>query len=384
MKWAAVGLGLLALAAGFALGRATAPSPEPEFASLDSLRQALADPNWLTRSHRLSGFLQHLSPENLPEALEVLESHLPWLVTDEIRMLMLAWTRFDAPGAFERARSWPLQYRQKGIGAALYAWAYRDPEGALRALESVDGEEREFLRKRLVAGWIHGERQDSVHEYIAALPEGAERFHTIGALAWEISKRGPEAVMRWAEAVPDVLPRYKAGVFLKASGTLASLDAPLAARWLVGHLGRPYAEGAVPVVATGWIASDPPAAMGWLTSLPPGERRDASVSNAFVAWHDRTPGDAEAWLRSATPAPALDPAVRVVVTRRRRASPAAALGWALALDDRALREQLVTEVARSWLRRDAAAADAWLERSGLPDELLEAIRAPARGGDGAQ
>ena len=105
-------LAILALLAGFGLGRLTAPSTDPELSTLASFRRALEDPDWLTRSYRFSGFLQGLSPENLPEALEAVVPQLPWLTTtDELRVFMLAWARFDAPGALEQALSWPRPFQ---------------------------------------------------------------------------------------------------------------------------------------------------------------------------------------------------------------------------------------------------------------------------------
>ena len=299
MKLETAMVAILALGAGFGLGRATAPTPESELSTLASFQRALDDPDWLTRSYRFSGFLKDLDPETLPEALKALEPHLSWLVTDELRVFMLAWSRFDAPGAFEQALvAWPRQLRRTAGGAALYAWAFRDPTAALEALDAVESPElKEFMEARLIAGWAHGEHRASALEYVASLHEGPRRFAYLGTLAWELAKEGPEAVMRWAEAVPDFSRRYKAAVFLKASSTLASSDPPATAHWLAGHLDRDYTDGALKVVARSWATSDPPAALDWLTSLPAGERRNGAVSNAFRVWHERSSWDAERWLR---------------------------------------------------------------------------------------
>ena len=75
---------VLALAIGFGLGRLTVSHPESasEPPGVDSFRRGLADPDWMTRSYRTSGFLRNLGPEQLPEALAVVEDRLPWLLTD--------------------------------------------------------------------------------------------------------------------------------------------------------------------------------------------------------------------------------------------------------------------------------------------------------------
>lgn len=368
-----VGFGL-----GFGLGRATAPGDDPELATLASFRRALEDPDWLTRSYRLSGFLQHLSPENLPGALEALEPQLPWLLTDELRVFMLAWSRFDPLGALEHALSWPRPFNRNGAGAAIYAWALRNPSAAAWALRSVeDPDLKEFMEGRLIAGWTHGEHRDSASDYIAKLPEGRRRFGYIGMLAWELSKQGPEAVMRWAESVPDAPERYKASVFLQAGNTLAAVDPAATAGWLAGHADRVYADGVLRVVARSWANSDPPAALDWMMQLPAGEKRNGAVKNAFRVWHNRSPEAAERWLRAAAPEPALDAAVRLMVGGTRREAPVLAMEWALEVADPELREQVVVNVARLWLRADAGAARAWLARSDLAPRVRGAILAPA-------
>jgi len=332
MKWIAAIFVALALALGFWLGRATAPVPESELASVDSFRRALEDPDWLTRSYRFSSFLVGLNPENLPEALEVLEPQLPWLLTDEFRAFMLAWSRFDPRGAFEQARSWPLQVRRNAGGAAMYAWGFRNPLEAVRELSAVeDGDLKEFWAARLLAGWAHGEYRDSASEYIAKLPDGSTREAYLAILAWEISKEGPEALVRWVESVPDDPPRFKEAVFIKSVGTLAGIDAPVAARWMEDNLDRGGAGEALIALAGAWATSDPLTAMGWLTGLPAGRNRDGAVRTGFRVWFNHSPNDAERWLRSASPERAVDPAVRFLVELSREEKPAASRWWAARL-----------------------------------------------------
>jgi hypothetical protein len=325
MKRTAVIFVALALPLSFWLGRASAPGSDAsdlasasELASVDSLQRALEDPDWLTRSYRFSAYLMGLTPENLPDTLEVPEPHLPWLLTDEFRMLMLAWSRFDPSGAFEHALTWPAQFRRNAGGAAMYAWGYRNPLEAVRTMGAIKNDEsKEFWAARLLAGWAHGEFRESANSYIATFPEGPVRLAYLGTLAWEISKEGPEAVQSWAEAVPDYPPRFKQGVFLKATTTLAGIDAPSTAVWLRGYLDHDYADDALLVLAGSWAMSDAPAAMQWLSELPAGRKRDAAVLAGYKAWFRHARNDAERWLLSASPSLVANPAVRFMAERTR-------------------------------------------------------------------
>jgi hypothetical protein len=334
MKWIiTIVVALAAVAASFWLGRSTAPVLESELSSVESFRQALEDPDWLTRSYRFSSYLVGLNPENLPETLDALEPHLPWLLTDEFRIFMLAWARFDPAGAFQHAMSWPPQIRRNAGGAAMYAWGYRDPLQAVREISTIEDKELQaFWSARLLAGWAHSEYRDTASDYISKLPESPTRLAYLGTLAWEISKESPEALMEWADGVPDEPLRFKQGVFMKATSTLAGADAPATARWLEGHLDRDYVDDSLVIVAGSWATSSPVKAMKWLIGLPPGEKRDSAVRAGFRVWFNSSPTGAERWLRANSPAHALNPAVRFMVERNQETRPEISEKWAARIE----------------------------------------------------
>lgn len=374
---------ILALLAGLAIGRALVPAAPRGAPDVSVFRDSLEEEDWLERTWAQSVFLQGLSPENLPEALAALEPQLPWVATDELRLFMLAWSRFDAAGALDYALSQPAPYRRNLSGAAIYAWAFREPVAARAALQRVEDDDlHDFMQGRLVAGWVRAGDSRGVGEYLTSLPEGPRRLRYLSMLAWELSTRGPEAVEAWAEAAPAAFPRYKAAVFLKATSRMASIDPAGTARWVSAYLDRPYADGVLRAVARSWALQDPRAAMHWLVALPAGLKREASVSNAFRVWLDRDPEAAERWLLGEVPSAALDAGVSVMVGRHRGASREQALTWALRLDERALREQVVTNIAGEWLRGDPEPASAWFEAANLPSPLVTAIRARSQASDG--
>jgi hypothetical protein len=366
-----------ALALGVALGRSFAPpSPEPDPPTLAAFRDSLEEGDWLTRSYRYSAYLQRLGPAELPEALAALERRRAWLSQDELRIFMLAWTRFDAPAAFAHALTWPGRLRRTGAGAALYAWAFRDPDAALAALDALEDEQLgDFLRTRLVAGWARSEHKDRLSRYAASLPEGAQRDSFVGMLARELNEQGSESLMRWADAVPDLVPSYKRSVFRKACAALASTDPLTAVRWAAGHAGRDYAAGSSAVIAGRWASLDPKAALEWLVGLPADPERDAAIADAFTQWLGLARGEAELWLLQETPSAELDPAVRAAVRRTNQdGSPKSAVEWAKRIEAAEVRENVIAGVVRAWVRREPEAAQRWLEASDLSEGLRASIR----------
>ena len=300
---------ILALLAGLAIGRSLVPASPRGSPDVSAFRASLEEEDWLDRTWVQSVYLQELGPENLDEALAALEPQLPWLATDELRLFMLAWSRFDAAGALDYALSQPAPYRRNLSGAAIYAWAFREPEAARAAMQRVEDDDlHDFMQGRLVAGWVRAGDSQGVGEYLTSLPQGPRRLRYLSMLAWELSTRGPEAVEAWAEAAPAAFPRYKAAVFLKATSRMASIDPAGTARWVSAYLDRPYADGVLRALARSWALQDPQAAMLWLAALPPGTTR--SSNPPWAARSRRSVRTAQrrtekCWRRAASPAPPL-------------------------------------------------------------------------------
>jgi len=273
---------ILTVTAAYALGRMRVDAGEPgreanpDLASLASFRASLEQSDALERSYRFHGFLQTLSPDEVAEASQVVEAWNPWLVEDELLNFMIAWAGFGAPEAFGWARTRTGPFREQASAAALEAWAFHDPVAAKRALESVDPpSERVALEEYFVAGWLKGGHHDGVTEYIAAQPPGNARQRYMNLLTIELMRDGSDAVVRWAESIPDDAPgSYKRMAFQKAANILASVDPVQASRWIELHLGQGYAEEAPKVIGRRWLELDPPAARDWLASLARDEVND--------------------------------------------------------------------------------------------------------------
>lgn len=135
------------------------------------------------------------------------------------------------------------------------------------------------------------------------------------------------------------------------------------------------------VVARSWALSDPEAALRWMMALESDRKRQGTVANAFKVWVNHDASAAERWLRHELPNAALDPAVRVMVALTREPEPDRAVEWALLAHDETARRRLVAGAARSWLRRDEAAARAWLAEAVLPPETRTAIETETQEGD---
>jgi len=369
---------ILTLGAAYAAGRYGREAADSDLSRVASFRESLDQSDPLVRSYRFSGFLQTLGPDDLEEALEAIEKHEHWLTIDERRDFLLAWASFDARAALDWALSRPRPVKRKAVPAAMHAWAFYEPAGARQALESLDKVDATLaVKEALVSGWMQGEAPTGVVEYIASQPASNARQKYTSALASELMREGPEAVIRWAEAIPDdAVADYKSVAFQKAANVLAVVDPFQASRWIEGHLDRDYAASGPRVIARRWFTRDPTAALEWLVGLPAGEVRDDSVRTVFRSWLKQDAEQAKAWVLSVSPVEGADRAVRALVHRDSRADPVSALAWAQRIHDPTLRQRALIKQGQAWFRRDPEAARAWLAESELSEDIRTAIQQP--------
>jgi hypothetical protein len=381
MKPVLAALWILSVAAAFGLARMTGPAGEyADLRSLDSFRAALEARDPLTRSHRFGAFLDGLGPDGLPEALEALEERQRWVSAEEVRLFLLAWGRFDAPAAWAWARDWPTRWNSTLTTEAIYAWGFHDGKAALRAIEEVEeADRRERLRHSLLSGWIRGDDREGVGEFIAGIPDGRRRNRLTGFLAGETRKDGVEVLMAWAEGVPED-SAIKGNAFFHASKIVAQGDPRRAAEWFEAHRTRPYSNGALEGIGRSWVDEhDPVAFFEWAQGLTPMKEREKEFSDAFRvgvrSWRRRAPEEAEAWLRPVLPHPDFDSAVEVIVRSLAQSSPSEAADWALLIQEEEQRRRSLQMASRVWYRRNPEAFDAWLAKSGLPDDWRQSILA---------
>ena len=378
MKVFWLSLWILALAAAFALGRfgpgvtASAPSPASSF------QEVLDEDEPLARAFGITIFLRRLSAENVGEVAEIIEAEKNWLSDPVLLQFMTAWTRFDELGAVDWAFNRTGHFKGRVSAAVIEALAFRNPSSALSAIDALnDPTALDRLHDHLVSGWARSDLKDDLTRYIMQIPTRLDRQRATQILAIEILKGGAEALIEWAEGVPDdANQNFKQTVVRRVASEVAGLDAERAVEWIDGHRDRPYAWVAWEAIAKRWVLSDPAAAMNWLLTLPAGEEFRKRIGSKFSIWLEEDPDAALAWLRSASPARAVDPAIVVVVRSQSIDRPSSALDWAHLIHDDLLRRGALIGVGRRWLKQDPEAFNEWLPKSGLQGDIRREIMAP--------
>lgn len=388
----------MALCAGFlglgvVLGYSLAPElrgdGSPDFAS------ALGEEDLLLRSGMFSDSLVGMNSENLEDFLGKLHEGRVGITDQELRIFMLAWARFDAPGAFAWAESQSSDWNARLQQAATYAWGFSDPQAARVALENSPngGTRRSPLSSQLMAGWRASGDVAGITAHLISMPNSRERETMTTGLLAQIGKEGTDAVIAWTNAIPeDAEGGFKRVAFNRAAGVVARADPERAARWYEANRGKDFTKKSLGVIARRGIDHhDPDALFVWLAGLPPlpGEDFDAeqvhAIAQAMKWWLRRDPGAAQEWVNGLPEVPRVyDPALGSISQFHLKKSPQSAVEWAMRIQDQTLRSEALVKAASRWRRRNSEAAEEWLAVAEISEEDRARITAPRPGQGGGR
>jgi hypothetical protein len=370
---------VVTIAVAFGLGWWVGKPPTLDAADMaSSLERALEEKDPLARTRLMVRVFETLDAANVEEVMEIIEAE-PRIEESEISLLMYVWTQVDPQRAFEAARrSKHNLIRDEGTAAATYYWALDNPKAALYWVETIEDKTfREYLTEYLITGWVLSGERDSAAIYIARLPRGVLKQLQTSLIMNEYLKEGPEEAIRWAELLPEDVPReYRHEVFQRVSKQVASRDPELAAQWITEHLGQDHARNTLRLIAAEWHEQDPQATVEWLVSLPDGRQRNRVLYNSFGRWFDDDPRAAQRWLEAEAIRAAHDPVLDAFARRLSEKSPRQALHWAQMIEEPVRREKSLIVVGQNWVRKNPEAARAWLETSELSEDARRAALKP--------
>ena len=344
------------------------------------------DEDAYSRARRLGAFLPTLGPGTVAAAVQTLEDRTVGLRATELDLLLRYWAAHQP----EEAANWakkksPLNYRTAAVYAALRVWAEADPQAAASVAWPwmLEPTLEPIVPIALVRGWFAANDPPGLAQWLRELPPGIFRQRVIAAyIRVVIQTQGSEAVLRWAESLPDDDATYKLAVYRRVVDALSQLDVEAAIRWCDTHCDGPYGNNMRSLIARNWVVRDGPSALGWLSSAHADSERDLAVQLTFALWARRdreaalgwmvaqTTGEPDPWLRAIYPIYAKLLAVN---------APAEGIEWAGRIEDDGIRERVLIDIARVWRHHDEAAAEDWLLQSSLSEKARELVREQVRG-----
>ena len=350
-----------------------------------TLAEALRDADAYARARRLGALLPTLGPAAIPEVREALEDYTLDIGAVEFELLVRFWASRE-PAV---ATNWVLErgnpdYKAAAMWVAMQLWAAVDPEAALVAVQAMRGQTGpEVVRAAevaLVRGWFESGHA-GLEQYIRDLGVSIQRQRALFAYALAmVRKQGFEAVMRWAESVPEADEIYKLSVYRQVARALGAFDRDAALRWCEAQCDGPYGSSLRLMIARQWLRDKggvPP--LEWLSREPEGEDKETSLRVIFATWAIIDREAALAWMAAQTagePAPWVRSLFVHYAKLLAADSPAEAIEWAERVEDDREREAALIFVASMWRQQDEAASEAWLLQSSLSEEAREKARQP--------
>ncbi|MDG2049326.1 MAG: hypothetical protein P8M78_04105 [Myxococcota bacterium] len=393
-----VGIGLavgLLIAWYFALFPAPSPTGQPAFHQAPTrskttveetlapsgvaaqVREALLIEDLLVRQAAVAELLLSLGPESLGAVRQGYESVLIDLGDSELVLLGDWWARFDPRAALRWTdHNWPARFSTPVVGAALREWGRVDPTAAMAAAQSAPNE-RMKLRwsEAVLRGWDEA-RLNGALEFAETLGHGPTRQWALYTVTRrKVLRDGPDAAIAWAESLPDDDPRFKRHALMRVATATAAVQPEKATALVDRHIDGAYYEDLPRRVAKGWFDHDPDEAFTWLSSLPEGPERDDAVRETFRLWLSFSTPPSLAWVQAQPSAPWVDPAHSVYAGYlAKTTSPEKGMEWTQRIVGEEERHVTQAQVARIWLSVDPERADAWLEKSDLPPDLIKRTR----------
>lgn len=258
----------------------------------------------------------------------------------------------------------PAPQKARALSGAVTKWSEVDPVAAAKFLDESNARDREFYMARM-----------SIAKNWAAADPAA-------ALAWAQAQKDPQdqriamsgVIGGWWENDPRAAEDYVAahletlgpGSVMRLTTLLYEQDPQRAREW-ASRLSTPEARrSADSYIAMQMAESDPKAATEWAATLPE-DVRSRTLGSAMTRWARSDPQKAAEWINTLN-GTVRDEAVTIFSSTIARDDPAAALTWAVSVSDQKSRNETVTRIVGSWLRRNPADAKTWIQNSTLPEQ----------------
>jgi hypothetical protein len=281
--------------------------------------------------------------------------------------------------ARKRILEWPASERESALPVLVRAWAERDPQAALDALNQIrDPQIQEPAFPALIEGWSDS-GQPGVWAYLASLPVGLDRERGLLALIQRRMQRaGVDAALRDVEQLPATPEgaEFRASALRSAAGLIARSDPARAIALVDAHRAEPEAGLLLRRVAVNWVTQDGAAALDWLVAQPADAQRNRVLREAYRRWIVRSRHAAVAWFSERKDVRGLETIFDLYATALARTDPAKSIAWVESIPDPALRREAMVDVAAVWGHADPAAARPWIDANDLAADLAE--RTPRR------
>jgi len=343
----------------------TALTAKERLARLESI---VRSENPYERNRALLAFLDRLAPGDFEgvvdhfNSLGITEERL-----GEYGLILAAWAKADPLAALAYAKNNtdnPFAAR-----AILASWATEDAAAAIRwAQNNHQGDGANPWLIGVIRG-IAATDIEGATNLLKSMPRSVERGEALDALLPHLLAKGNETTRTWIASIDDDALRN--GAMMRAAEAMAKTDPAGTVAWLMENPGEALDRQLDDVFGI-WTQQDEAAACSALNSLPVGEIRSDALRGVVTRLALSKPAEGVA-LMNQYPDEVNERTVRNFIWHSFGKDPAAALGEVSRIGDEDRRNEMYRRAMGAWIRRDAAAAKAWLNANPLPEGVTRSL-----------
>lgn len=332
---------------------------------------------------KVMGLLDKIRAEDIPEALAEAEA-----LTDPQQKMMLLmallgkWAESDGPAAMKYAEE-----HSSGMGimgqmakaSVAGTWAEKDPEAVWKWYKDLGEKDTggvmggNMVLASLFAN-LAAKDQDAAFNRLQEI-EGAGRAMALAGLLqsaiFDPEKR--DSLFNKIDTLPDESERKQARQMML--GQWAMLAPEDAAGWVKSQPAKDQGE-LRETMGTMLMMSDPQKGAAFLIEGATEEEKPKRYASVVGPWAHLDTNAAGKWLSAQPQGPYLDEARQSFVGAASEKDPESAMAWAGTITEETKRTAGVTTAYNAWKKKDPAAADAALAKSGLTEEQISSIKSP--------
>jgi hypothetical protein len=340
-------------------------------AKLAKLEEIVRKNDPVERNRALLAFLDQLGPGDMKEAVERFKSlDLGESRNGEYAMLLAAWAKADPVAALDHAKETEDDEDGFAFKTILATWAGNDPDAALRWADSqFDGDGANPYLIGIIQG-IAATDLNKATQLLTSMPYSNERGEALASLLPYVLTKGGDAAREWVSSIQD--EQLREGVLSRVVEQLANREPKETADWLLANPSQATLRQLDDAMAA-WAEKDQTGAVTYYDALPTGEARTNALRGIVNTMAGENPKEAARFMDS-HPADTNDQVVQQFVWHSSQADPALAATYIAKISNEREQINLYNRMLNGWMRRDPAAANAWIRANSLPQAVQ--IRQP--------
>ncbi len=310
----------------------------------------------------------------------------------------IEWVTKDTEGLTPQEKQKQKELRDAMLGGVLSGMADIDSATAEKLIAASPKERRPSLIMDMASRDPDADPRDAISR---ALAEAGDNDGSRSSVLWRagrlLAERDPKEAIKFAE---EQQPKERSQVYQQAMNSWLEKDKPEAMKWLKSQpeevqadavrgmrgevSGMEYDEivkltGEVSTKASQEVwtmavdskaSKDPGEALQYLPHVSDTQRPN-SYNEIAQEWTKKDPTAASEWIDGLAVGKEKDHAIQGMVRELRSKEPDSSTIWASTISDEGMRDRLVTENAKTWLKRDEATATEWINAT---DSISDDVR----------